>query len=182
MAESKAPTRLALHTCEELVEKLKWDATRLEDGWRAYDSFNFVITAHHLFVDWIDSCGSPAAKENKAKLPKAALLVFQAIADLANGSKHWQMTRAGSLKNQIVTGVSEPVIGDWYSYFIAGPVVYVDFDRYSLSMVAIVGQVLGWFQWIFEDAADDMAQQLCEQLEYWKTKKFASSDAENLKS
>lgn len=162
---SKPPTRFGLETCLDMYEKLKWEAQRLEDGWSVYDTFNFVVTAHHLYVDWIDSCGSPEAKAKKLSLPEPAKIVLQSIIDLANGSKHWKLTRVKSLERQVVTKVYEPVRGDWYAYLVAGPMVYVDFGDYRLSMMELMHQVLGYFQWILEDGDIAFPLELQSQLE-----------------
>jgi hypothetical protein len=162
---SKPPTRFGLETCQDMYEKLKWEAQRLENGWSVYDTFNFAVTAHHLYADWIESCGSLEAAEKKCSLPEPAKMVMQSIIDIANGNKHWQMTRDGSLKHQVVTKVHEPIRGDWYAYFVAGPMVYVEFGDYILSMKTLKDLVLGYFKWIFEDGDTVFPQELQNQLE-----------------
>src|SRR3989338_9524492 len=102
---TKPSTRFSLETCQDMYEKLKWEAQRLENGWSVYDSFNFVVTAHHLYHDWIENCGSSETIEKKLSLPESAKMVMQTIIDLSNGNKHWQMTNENSLKRQVVTRV-----------------------------------------------------------------------------
>lgn len=162
----KPPTRFGLETCQDMYEKLKWEAQRLEVGWSVYDTFNFVVTAHHLYVDWIKACGGPEAQEKKRSLPEPAKMVLQAIVDLANGNKHWKLEDEGSLKRQVVTKAHEPIIGDAYAYFIArGPMVYVEFGDYILSMRVLIDQVLGYFKWILEDGDIAFPLELENQLE-----------------
>jgi hypothetical protein len=169
MTNSSRPlTRFGLETCQDMYEKLKWEAHRLEDGWGVYDTFNFVVTAHHLYVDWIDNCGDPEVKAKKLSLPESAKMVLQSIINLANGNKHWILTNKRSLERQVITKVYEPIVGDWYAYFIAGPMVYVDFGDYSLSMMELVDQVLGYFKWIFEDGDIAFPLELQNQLEQYK--------------
>lgn len=95
-----------------MYEKLKWEAQRLEDGWSVYDSFNFVVTAHHLYHDWIKNCGSPEEKAKKCSLPEPAKMILQSIVDLSNGNKHWKLTNKETLERQVVTKVYEPIRGD----------------------------------------------------------------------
>ena len=148
---NKPPTRFGLESCQDMHEKLKWEADKLEKSWGVYDTFNFVVTAHHLYVDWIDSCGSPELIAKKSSLPDPAKKVMQAIADLVNGNKHYKLTEGRSLKRQVVTKVYKPIIGDYYAYFVAGPMVYVDFGDFNLSMMELMHQVLGYFEWLFKD-------------------------------
>jgi hypothetical protein len=162
---SKPPTRFGLETCLDMYQKLKWEARRLENGWSVYDTFNFVVTAHHLYIDWIDSCGSPEAKAKKLALPEPAKTVLQSIIDLANGNKHWQMTNEKSIERQVITKAHEPVRGDWYAYFVAGSMVYAEFGDYILSMRVLKDLLLGYFKWIFEDGDTVFPQELQNQLE-----------------
>lgn len=163
---SKPPTRFSLETCEDMHEKLKWEAQRLENGWSVYDSFNFVVTAHHLYHDWIECCGSAGVKNKKLLLPAHAKMVMQSIVDLSNGNKHWQMTQKGSLERQVITQVHERGINDMFAYLLAGPMVYIEFDDYKLSMAELVHQVLGYFKWMFESGSGDFPLGLLEHLEY----------------
>lgn len=164
-APSKPSTRFGLETCQDMHGKLKRDAQRLEDGWSIDDTFNFVVTAHHLYDDWIEKCGSPEAKAKKLSLPEPAKTVLQAIYDLANGNKHWKLTYKKALERQNVTKVYERTRGDWYAYFVAGPMVYVEFGDYRLSMMELMHQVLGYFKWIFEDGDIAFPLELQNQLE-----------------
>jgi len=75
------------------------------------------------------------------------------------------MTHPNSLKSQVVTEVHEKIVGDWYAYFVAGPMVYVDFGDYRLSMFELMHQVLGYFKWIFEDDNIAFPLELQNQLE-----------------
>lgn len=52
MTQKPSP-RLPLHTADDLFKKLRWEEERLEQSWSEYDSFNFIVTAHHLYFDWI---------------------------------------------------------------------------------------------------------------------------------
>jgi hypothetical protein len=168
MNTRKPHTRLGLETCQDMHEKLKWEARRLEDGWSAYDTFNFVVTANHLYVDWIENCGSQENKSKRDSLPESAKMVMQSIVDLSNGGKHWQISRPNSLDRQVVKAVPERGINDWYAYLHAGPMGYVEFGDYKLSMMELSALVLGYFKWIFESRNIPFPSALQDQLETYK--------------
>jgi len=48
---NEGPT-LGIQTSNEMFEKLKFESSRLQKSWHPYDSFNFIVTAWHLFQDW----------------------------------------------------------------------------------------------------------------------------------
>ena len=59
MLTPKMIPRLPIDSCEALFEKLKWDFQQLEKDWTSpYTTFNFVVTAYHLYQDWIKRAGS----------------------------------------------------------------------------------------------------------------------------
>lgn len=162
---ANSSSRIVLEKSEHLYEKLKWEAERLKKDWNVFDSINFVFTAHHLYKDWIDNDAEKTDPpqetfpQRKRKLIQQAdtgeeleraRKVMQVIFDLSNGTKHWKITHQSSLKDQLVEKVHKPVIADWDAYFNQGKMIYVDFDKYRLSMSGLVNQVLGYFVWIFE--------------------------------
>jgi hypothetical protein len=154
VGDEKPVTRLQLENAVDLFAKLQWEKGRLEDGWGVYDSFNFVVTAHHLYVDWLKvENGAPERSvAKKAQLPAEIKIVFQAAIDISNGSKHWALTNKRSLENQVVTKIDGPVIADWWSYSVGGPMVYVDFDGYSTSMMEFSELIVGAMAWIFDES------------------------------
>ena len=76
-----------LHSPCDLLEKLKFEAERLEQNFNSYDFFNFVVTAYHL-CDWV---------EKNFGLRKGDILnsylEIQICKDLANASKHYCITK-----------------------------------------------------------------------------------------
>lgn len=145
----KPITRLALDTPHDMFEKLKWEEARLVESWSVYDSFNFIVTAHHLYVDWLKSDSASADQiARKAELPQGAKDVFRAVIDVSNGSKHWKMTNKHSLEAQVIVKMERPVIGCWFAYFQNKPMAYFDFSGYSLSMAELSAFVVHYFEWI----------------------------------
>lgn len=145
--QTKKSPRLPLDTCEDLLKKLAWDREQLENDWNPYKTFNFIVTANHLYKDWVKKIGSKKQKKRKQKIAKVGKTIFHCIGDLANASKHWNLDIRNQ-EEQIVDAVSAPVVGDWYSYFISGPVIYVEFDGSRLSMPELAEVAMKCLHWI----------------------------------
>jgi len=167
----KVPTRLALNTAEDMFDKLKWEEARLDESWDVYDSFNFIVTAHHLYVDWLkpDSANSSQIARKEA-LPEEARNVFRALIDVSNGSKHWKMTNKRSLDAQVIVRVQEPIIGCYYSYFANKPMAYFEFKGYDLSMAELSAFVMKYFEWILNGEGQEFPAELTVNLEALRIK------------
>jgi hypothetical protein len=164
MAENKSP-RIPIDTCDGLFEKLKWDYQQLERGWGVYQTFNFVVTAYHLYEDWIKSTGSRLQKQRKHKLPEQGKKLFCTLRDITNASKHWQLnTKSQAIK--VVSNVSSPEIGDWYAYFVAGPVMYVSVGDSKPSVPELAGTTLECLDWILNGPDNSFPATLKVQLDY----------------
>jgi hypothetical protein len=141
--------RIPLHSCAALLDKLKWDYAQFEDGWTEYRTFNFVITAYHLYVDWIKSAGSRSQKLRKGIIsahPQGKLL-FNTLRDITNATKHWKLD-AENKGRQIVSEVTSPQIADWNAYFNSGPVVYVTVGTARPSMSELADMTVKCLNWI----------------------------------
>jgi len=156
--------RVPINTCEGLFEKLKWDNRELEQGWNEYRTFNFVVTAYHLYEDWIKSAGTREQRQRKNKLPEIALKLFKTLRDITNASKHWKLDSASQSK-QIVTEVSTPEISDYYAYFIAGPVIYITVGNARPSMPELASITLECLTWILQGDSTVFPQELVDRLE-----------------
>lgn len=163
----KADTRMALETPRDLFAKLRWEEDRLTKTWGVYESYNFVVTAWHLYSDWLKTeCGASAEQlERKKLLSQGAKDVFGAVRDLANGAKHWKMTKTWSLNEQVVTKVEGPVIGDWLSFVDDRPMMYITFTDYSLSIAELSAFVMRYFEWIFDGEGSVFPDELTNNLE-----------------
>jgi hypothetical protein len=159
------PTRFALDTAQDMFKKLKRDEERLMETWDVYDSFNFVVTAHHLYVDWLKpASATPEQIQRKKQLSAEAKEVFRAVLDVSNGSKHWQMTNPDSLARQVIISVSTPAINDWFAYFEDKPMVYFTFSVYKLSMAELSDFVMKYFDWILNGDGKPFPAQLTADL------------------
>lgn len=155
--------RLPINTCEELFEKVKWDLQELQQGWTEYRTFNFVVTAYHLYADWIDSVGTREQRQRKNALPTPGKKLFFVLRDITNASKHWHLDAQGERK-KIVSDTSSPIIADWYAYFIAGPVIYVSVDNARPSLPEIAHATVKCLKWILDGGTGPFPSDLDKEL------------------
>ena len=141
--------RLPINTVEELFEKLKWEEARLVDSWSVYDSWNFIVTAHHLYHDWIGGRMSKATDEQKGRRKWIQDNVheverfFFAMRNVADGSKHFELDRS----NVIVGEISPPEVSDYDSYFF-GDMIYIPYPGHRVSMFAGSAVVMRCLDWV----------------------------------
>jgi hypothetical protein len=162
-AQQPSP-RVPIDTCEGLFEKLKWDYEQLEEGWNEYRTFNFVVTAYHLYADWINSAGTREQKQRKNKLSERGKTLFSVLRDITNSSKHWELDTK-SKKKQVVSEVTTPQIADWYAYLVAGPVMYVSVGSARLSMPEIASITLKCFEWILHGTESSLPPEIEDRLQ-----------------
>lgn len=157
--------RIPIDTCEGLFEKLKWEYKELElNGWNEYRTFNFVVTAYHLYDDWFKSAGTREQKQRMNKLPDSAATLFKTLRDITNASKHWKLDQKSKGK-QIVTDVSTPIIGGWHAYLVTGPVIYITVGDTRLSMPQLASLTLECLTWILQGDSLVFPQELIDRLE-----------------
>lgn len=130
-----------------------------------------MLLLHHLYVDWLKVENGASARfvSRKNRLPSSIKTIFQAAVDISNGSKHWKLTNKQSLDRQVVTNVEGPTIGDWWSSLIGGPMVYIEFDGYSVSMMEFSEIIVGALTWIFDAGDDPFPSKLTDWLATLKT-------------
>ena len=141
--------RLPIDSCEALFEKLQWDHIQLEKEWNSYGTFNFVLTAYHLYQDWIEKTGTDEQKHRKLLLPEKGRLLFKVWRDITNATKHWELDQHNQ-KRQVLDSVSSPQIADWYAYFVAGPVIYVNVENARSSLPELAQVTIWCFKWLLE--------------------------------
>ena len=144
-----------LNTCFDLHNKLRYEGENLENNWTAYACFNFIVTAWHLHTDWIDADEEnrpklATTKKGSKKTPANMMLVVYALRDITNYSKH-SFLKKDAVKKKVITKIYPPIIGDWRSYFLDGPMIYVEINNSIYSMWDIRHIVLLYFDWIFND-------------------------------
>lgn len=157
--------RLSIDSCEALFEKLKWDFGQLEKEWTSpFCTFNFVVTAYHLYQDWIMRAGTDEQRQRKAELPANGILLFDAWRDITNATKHWELNER-SQSRQVVKEVSDPQIADWYAYFVAGPVIYVQVGEARPSLPELAFVTILCFKWLLQGEQEFTFADLERQLE-----------------
>lgn len=164
MFSQKNSPRLPLHTCSDLFSKLQFDFAEIKNDWSEYKAFNFVITAYHLYEDWINATGKKTQKRKKRELPQNARLLFQVWRDITNATKHWKLNKESQSK-QVVDSVSERQIADWHSYFIAGPVIYVEVAGARPSLPDLANATVQCFSWLLDDSREIFPTALHDYLE-----------------
>lgn len=158
MATQKFVPRLPIDTCEALFEKLKWDHKQLEADWASpYTTFNFVITAYHLYQDWIEKSGTDEQKNRRNNLPDKGKLLFKMLRDITNATKHWELNEK-SQKLQVVKEITGPIIGDWSAFLFNGPIFYVRVGDALPSLPELAGLTINCFKWLLEgEESQDLA-------------------------
>jgi hypothetical protein len=149
---------LGIGSSAELYEKLKFEGARLGIEWHPYDAFNFVLTAWHLYQDWLpaDRPNRPSrasAKLDKRKLPEEMVLVLDVLRDLSNGSKHLNLD-PGSADKRVVSSTHSGEISNFYAYFFQERIVGVTtLGHYYFSIRKLRDITLAYFAWVFDDEA-----------------------------
>ncbi|MDP1889201.1 hypothetical protein [Polaromonas sp.] len=156
--QSREGPVLGIGSSAELYEKLKFEGARLRTEWHPYDAFNFVLTAWHLYQDWlpVDRLNRPShasAKLNKRKLPEEMVLVLDVLRDLSNGSKHLTLD-PGSAGKRVVSSTHSGEISSYWAYFFQERIVGVTTaNYYYFSIRKLSDIVLAYFAWVFDDNA-----------------------------
>ncbi len=147
---------IGITSCHDLHQKLRIEGERLEGKWHAYDAFNFVLTAWHLYQDWLpgDKLGRPVyapQKGDKHRLPQQMKLVLDVLRDLCAGSENFQVNLDAAQKRGIEETHSG-AIGDWYAYFTHEriPGVTAEGDYY-FSVRKLRNITHSYFDWVFDD-------------------------------
>lgn len=171
--------KFGLATAYDLFGKLKHDRDLLlrqrpenteEQRLEEYEAFNFFVTAWHLHHDWLgsDAIEKPIHSECKIAAAHSHLKeVKQAIRGISNGSKHFSLHE----KPKVSVGPRE--ISSYYSYF-CGPQYAVDTKSFHFLMYELVGIVMEYFDWIFDDKSpSSVPSSLLKKLEKAKELRIA---------
>ena len=145
-----------LSTSYDLFQKLEHDSelllrqrpeTQDEQRLEEYEAFNFFVTAWHLHKDWL---GSESIEKPIHSLTKISAAhphmkeIRHAIRDIANGSKHFALDESPKVS------IGPREISSFYAYFF-GPQYVLDTKSFHFLMYELVGVVMDYFEWIFDD-------------------------------
>lgn len=138
----------------DMFLKLLYEGHKIGDECEPYDCFNFFVTAWHLFDDWLpkDINRPTLSLEKKGRTPRAMSNLMLSFKDLTNGSKHMTL-KESAYKVKTITDVSEPIIGDWLSYFTNTPRIYITIENSIYSMWDVRFLITHYFSWLFDDNA-----------------------------
>jgi hypothetical protein len=162
-----------MSTCFDVYEKLKTDLAALEAAGgedersqklQDYAAFNFFVTARHLVCDWLpNNMGRPKDSQRKLKKThKGIAAALRATKDIANGSKHFRIT-----KYTPTTAIDERGIFDYESYFF-GAQHSVREGQYYFSMPGLARILMAYLDWVFDDTAsvNIFPRELMAQVDY----------------
>lgn len=132
--------------------KLHYEGHKVGEECEPYDCFNFFVTAWHIYDDWLlkDINRPQLALEKKGRTTGAMLKLLLAFKNLTDGSKHMILDN-GKYNKRVVKSVTQPIIGDWLSYFTNTPRVYISVENSIYSMWDIRYLTIHYFSWIFDD-------------------------------
>jgi hypothetical protein len=158
-----------INTCQDLYEKLKYEAERLEKTWNIYDCFNFILTAWHLHHDWLerDSENRPrlsTKKKEYSKTTKEMMRVIHAFRDVANSSKHLRLKKG---TKKVVDEIHPREIRGWDAYFLHGPLIGISIGKSYFNMWDLRFLIMSYFEWIFDDSipANQFPEEIKKHLE-----------------
>ncbi len=159
---------LGLYSSKDMFEKLKFESSRLQQDWHnPYDTFNFIVTAWHLFHDWPKSDDPRALsriKRNINKLPTPMKLVLNIVRDLANGSKHFSLDPKAAEKRRIGEVHTGKEVGI-YQYFYRSKMPGITVDEHNYFSIRVLHNlVMHYFEWVFDDTklVSDFPSELTE--------------------
>ena len=144
--------KLGLDNCSDLLEKLRYEKSKLDKEWNAYDFFNFTVTAWHLQNDWLknDKEGRPNHAMRKVnQAPEQMKEVVNIARDIANGSKHFKLDKR-NMEKKVIEELHEPEIRDWHSYFF-GAKHGISTKTAYYSTLDFVSLIHNYLEWVLSD-------------------------------
>ena len=146
---------LGIDCSAAMFDKLKYESSRLKQGWHPYDAFNFLVTAWHLFEDWTKSDDPKALcrmKRHRRRLPFPMNFVLDIVRDIVNGSKHFQLTLDSAEKRRVGEVHTGKEVG-FYEYLFHEklPAVTVE-NHWYFSIRVLHNIMLMYFEWVFDDS------------------------------
>lgn len=162
---------LGIESSADMFDKLKYESSRLKQGWHPYDAFNFLVTAWHLFEDWTKSDDSRSLcrmKRQRRRLPSEMEFVLDIVRDLVNGGKHFQLTPDSAQKRRVGEVHTGEEVGFYeYLFHESLPAVTVD-GRWYFSIRVLHNIVLKYFDWVFDDSIsiEDFPNEILEAILY----------------
>ncbi len=171
----KTGATLGLLSSNDYYNKFLRESEILKEEWNALDATNFLITAWHLFNDWIKSESKRTltrTKRNRSNLPSQMNLVLDVTRDLVNGSKHFELD-SRSVQNRKVTEVHDGLEAGWFSYFFHENIAGVSLEGGWYFSVRVLHNILvTYYEWVFDDSQlpKEFPKELLEAINYCNVK------------
>ncbi|HAK92463.1 MAG TPA: hypothetical protein DCP94_12815 [Massilia timonae] len=76
--------------------------------------------------------------------------MFKAIRQVANASKHFDLSPDVKQKHQIVGAIGDPEVSDYDAYFF-GDMIFIPYDGRLISMSAASALIMRYLEWVIYD-------------------------------
>ena len=141
-----------------MYAKLRHESLRLQADWQnSFDTFNFLVTAWHLYHDWpkCEPKGSlTRLKRHANQLPEQMVFVLDIVKDITNGSKHFNLSPEASRK-RIVSEVHDGGESGFYHFFFRERIPGLDADsgkfKGYFSIRVLHNIIMKYFDWVFDE-------------------------------
>lgn len=149
---------LGISSSFDMYDKLLYESSRLQSDWRnSFNTFNFLVTAWHLYHDWpkCESKGSlTRLKRHRTQIPEEMIFVLDIAKDITNGSKHFYLSKEASSK-RVVSEVHNGGEYGFYEFFFREslPGLDANSDKFKgyFSIRVLHNIVMKYFDWVFDE-------------------------------
>jgi hypothetical protein len=153
--------RIGINSSFDMYAKLLHESARLKADWRnSFDTFNFLVTAWHLFHDW-PKCEPKDAltrlKRQRTQIPGEMIFILDIVKDITNGSKHFQLDPSAA-KARVVSEIHTGFEVSYYQLLVRRRLPGLDARSTKVglkgyfSIVVLHNILMRYFEWVFDDA------------------------------
>jgi hypothetical protein len=166
---------IGINSSFDMYAKLCHESLRLQADWRnSFDTFNFLVTAWHLYHDWA-KCepkgSSTRLKRHRTQLPQEMVFVLDIVKDITNGSKHFNLSPEASRK-RIVNEVHDGDEYGFYEFLFRESMPGLDANSVKFkgyfSIRVLHNIIMKYFEWVFDEATpvDSFPKEIVEAINY----------------
>jgi hypothetical protein len=183
---------IGINSSFDMYAKLRHESIRLQADWRnSFDTFNFLVTAWHLYHDWpkCEPKGSlTRLKRHRSQIPEEMVFVLDIVKDITNGSKHFYLTKEASTK-RVVNEIHNGEEYGFYEFFFRESIPGLDANSGKLkgyfSIRVLHNILMRYFDWVFDEEVpvSSFPKQIVEAINYCdlvNRPQFVSEDAKEL--
>jgi len=155
--DSDGPS-IGINSSFDMYAKLLYESSRLQVDWRnSFDTFNFLVTAWHLYHDWpkCEPKGSlTRLKRHRTQIPEEMIFILDIVKDVTNGSKHFSLSQEASRK-RVVNEIHNGEESGFYQFFFRENLPGLDansgkFKGY-FSIRVLHNIIMKYFSWVFDE-------------------------------